>query len=71
MHKFGLFNVDFFLELKIEKSCNDIALMKVKTLIGSNCKENFVSCQFYNRDISFKIVNIFLLLKAASSKTDF
>lgn len=42
--KFGLFNIDFFSKLRIEKGCNSITLVKMKVFIYSNCKKSFICC---------------------------
>lgn len=71
MENFRLLDVDFFSKLRIAKSRNSVALIRVKAFISNNCKESFVYCQFYNRDISLKTVELFSLLKAASNPSSF
>ena len=67
MKKFRLLYIDLFPKMRVEKSCNSIALVRVQAFMCSDCKKGLVCYRLYNRSIGLKIVNPFSLLKAASN----
>src|SRR5882672_5159839 len=57
LHAFGLFHVDFFFEIAMEKSCFDVHLMYFAVKGRSNVQKNLSRFHACNRSVCLSVVD--------------